>query len=302
MFDQIFGNYLVASGYLSQEEFQATLQQEKEARVKLGLIAVTDKLMTVEQADEVNQLQMQKDMRFGDIAVEKGYLTQEQVDRLLKKQGNVYMVFVQTLLDNGLMTLEEVDTMLKHYQAVEGLSDVEMDDLVSGDIDRTISLYMPENNEIGVRHCGIVIRSILRLISSYAYVSKAYMVNEITADNFAMQEMQGDHTICAGFAGIKKGLLTLANPFSGEDFDTVDLDALDAVGEFVNCVNGLFASELSTDGVDVDMLPPAFYDKPCRISGDQFIVLPIHIDGKVLYFVLAVDAKWEVENLNAEEV
>ena len=123
-----------------------------------------------------------------------------------------------------------------------------------------------------------------------------------TGGKGSMQEMQGDHTICAGFAGIKKGLLTLANPFSGEDFKTVDLDALDAVGEFVNCVNGLFASELSTDGVDVDMLPPAFYDKPCRISGDQFIVLPIHIDGKVLYFVLAVDAKWEVENLNAEEV
>lgn len=75
------------------------------------------------------------------------------------------------------------------------------------------------------------------------------------ADNFAMQAMEGDHYLISGFAGCSDSLLAIANPFAGEEFDAVDLDALDAVGEFTNCINGLFASELSKEGVDIDMLP-----------------------------------------------
>jgi aspartate ammonia-lyase len=89
MFDQIFGNYLVHAGRISKEQFAEVIEYESTVRVKLGLIAVAEKLMTKEQADEVNQLQAIMDKRFGDIAVEKGYLTDEQVGQLLKKQGNI---------------------------------------------------------------------------------------------------------------------------------------------------------------------------------------------------------------------
>ena len=79
MFDQIFGNYLVSAGTITKEQFMDVLESEGKIRVKLGLIAVAEKLMTEEQADEVNKLQSIMDRRFGDIAVEKGYLTDEQV-------------------------------------------------------------------------------------------------------------------------------------------------------------------------------------------------------------------------------
>ena len=300
MFDQIFGNYLVSSGFLTPDQLDDVIEAEKQVRVKLGLIAVTEKLMTKEQADEVNKLQAMMDKRFGDIAVEKGYLTDEQVGRLLKKQGNVYMVFVQTLIDKDLMSLDEIDMLLERYKSSEGFSDSEMDDLTSGDIDRVISLYLPENNELGIKHCGIVIRTFLRLISSSAYVSKAYMVNELVADNFAMQPIEGDHSMKAGFAGAGNGLLMIANPFCQEEFETVDLDALDAVGEFINCINGMFASQLSTDGVDVDMQVPAFYENKCRISGSEFIVFPIHLGDQVLNFVLSIDSDFQVEEIQTE--
>ena len=116
MFDQIFGNYLVYAGRISKEQLTEVIEYEKTVRVKLGLIAVAEKLMTSAQADEVNQLQAIMDKRFGDIAVEKGYLTEEQVSQLLKKQGNIYMVFVQTLIDKGFMTLDQVDAALNAYQ------------------------------------------------------------------------------------------------------------------------------------------------------------------------------------------
>ena len=105
MFDQIFGNYLVHTGRISKEQLSEVIEHEREARVKLGLIAVAEKLMSQEQADEINHLQTLMDKRFGDIAVERGYLTEDQVAQLLKKQGNIYMLFVQTLIDEDVMTL-----------------------------------------------------------------------------------------------------------------------------------------------------------------------------------------------------
>ncbi|MCR4691008.1 MAG: chemotaxis protein CheX [Lachnospiraceae bacterium] len=300
MFDQVFGNYLVNTGYLSEEEFKDVLADKDKARVKLGVIAVTEKLMSSEQADEVNRLQAMMDKRFGDIAIEKGYLTDDQVGRLLKKQGNSYMIFVQTLLDKNLMSLDEVDTMLKHFQSVEGFSDSEMDDLVSGDVDRTIALYLPDSDELGTKHCGIAIRTFLRLIDSEAYVSKAHAVSEVKVDNFAFQTLVGNPKIHAGFAGEDKALLNIAGPFGEEDFETVDLDALDAVGEFINCINGMFASDVSNNGIDVDMMPPEFHETPCRISGDKLIIFPIHSKEQTIYFLLSIDSDWKVEDL-AEE-
>ncbi len=295
MFDQIFGNYLVASGTITKEQFQDVLESESKIRVKLGLIAVAEKLMTEEQADEVNKLQAIMDRRFGDIAVEKGYLSDDQVTQLLKKQGNIYMIFVQTLIDKGYMTLEDIDAALNKYQEEQGFTHSDMDALVSGDIDRTVQLFLPANTELCDKHCGIAIRTFIRIIDSSAYVSKAYFVDELKTDNFAMQTLEGDHKITSGFAGDSDDLLVLANPFAGEEFETVDLDALDAVGEFTNCINGLFASEMSGENVDLDMLPPVFYENPVTITGDQFCVFPIHLNGKEIKFVLSIDSDMDVK-------
>lgn len=289
MFDQIFGNYLVHAGRITKEQLAEVLAYESSVRVKLGLIAVAEKLMTKEQADEVNQLQAIMDKRFGDIAVEKGYLTEDQVGQLLKKQGNIYMVFVQTLIDKGFMTLEEVDEALNAYQEQQGFTHSDMDDLVSGDVERTVKLFLPANTELNDRLCGIAVRTLLRVINSSAYVSKAYLIDELSADNFAMQAMEGDHKIVSGFAGSGDSLLSIAVPFAKEEFEKVDLDALDAVGEFINCVNGLFATELSAEGVDIDMVPPEFYENPVVIKGSQFCVFPMTIGDSFVNFVLSVD-------------
>ena len=295
MFDQIFGNYLVNAGSITKEKINEVLECESKVRVKLGLIAVAEKLITSEQADEINQLQAIMDKRFGDIAVEKGYLTDEQVGNLLKKQGNIYMIFVQSLIDNSLLTLEQIDEALKTYQEEQGFTHSDMDDLVSGDVDRTVKLFLPSNTDFYDRLCAISVRTLLRIITSNAYVSKAYLVDEITVDNFAMQAMDGDHLVTSGFAGSENSLLSIAIPFANEEFDCVDLDALDAVGEFTNCINGLFATDLSNEGVEIDMLPPLFYDHSVTLKGNQFCVFPINMEDQVVYFILSVDSKIEIQ-------
>jgi CheY-specific phosphatase CheX len=193
------------------------------------------------------------------------------------------------------MELEEINQALADYQALEGFTHSDMDDLVSGDIDRTVRIFLPNDSTLYAQLCAVMIRTVLRVIDSGAYVSKAFSVNEIKVDNLAVQRMEGEHTIVAGFAGAGDSLLSIANPFAQEEFETVDLDALDAVGEFVNCVNGLLASELSLKNISVDMLPPEYYDHPVTVTGNGICVFPVYINDQTINFILAIDSEIKVE-------
>ena len=77
MFDRIFANYLVETGKLSEQNVEVIFSTKEERRARLGVIAVSERVITVEQAEEINQLQAIYDKRFGDIAVDNGYLTIE---------------------------------------------------------------------------------------------------------------------------------------------------------------------------------------------------------------------------------
>ena len=46
MFSQLVGNYFVQKGILSKEIVEEILKEQNEARVKLGIIAVTEKMLT----------------------------------------------------------------------------------------------------------------------------------------------------------------------------------------------------------------------------------------------------------------
>ncbi|MBE5870850.1 MAG: chemotaxis protein CheX [Lachnospiraceae bacterium] len=295
MFDQIFGRYLVDSERLTQSQLDEVIEYETGVRVKLGLLAVAEKLMTQEQAEEVNKLQAIMDKRFGDIAIMKGYLTEENVMHLLKKQDDIYMLFCQTLVDKGFMELEQIDEALSDYQSMEGFTHSDMDNLVSGNIDRTIQVFLPDLSALYGELCSVAVRTILRIIDNKAYVSKAYIVNELQTDKLAVQRMDGDHSTISGFTGAGNSLLTLADTFADEDFGMVDLDALDAVGEFTNCINGLLASDLSHRKINVDMLPPEFYDQPVTIKGEKICVFPVTIKEQTINFILAVDSDITIE-------
>ena len=69
MFSQFLGHYLVQNDLITAEQFSSCMDYIRQNRVKLGLIAETEGLLTHAQAHELNQLQMQIDKRFGDLAV-----------------------------------------------------------------------------------------------------------------------------------------------------------------------------------------------------------------------------------------
>ena len=78
MFSQLFGKYLVEKQIITLDEYRASIEKQLSVRVKLGTIAIAEGLLSEEDVDMINKLQMQFDKRFGDIAQEKGLLTDSQ--------------------------------------------------------------------------------------------------------------------------------------------------------------------------------------------------------------------------------
>lgn len=283
MVEYILGNYLVDSGKITKDQLGMIIQKQDSVRVKLGLIAVSEGMMTTQQAEDVNLLQAVKDKRFGDIAIEEGYLTEEQVEKLLKKQGNAYLVFVQNLLDEGLVTMDEMDWLLDDFKKVNNYSNTDLEDIKSDDVTRILPLLLPEEAQEYCGLIGTIIRAVIRLVDRHAYVGRAAMVEDFPSEGVAIQKMEGHDGLVDCFAERNGALLKLSSIFGQEAFARLDLDALDAAGELLNCANGMFVSELSRQGKFLELMPPE-YNKQNTVA--DVCRVPIFIGNLGLYFAV----------------
>lgn len=286
MVEYILGDYLVESGKITDIQLETIVEKMDKVRVKLGLIAVLEGMMTIEQADEVNRLQATMDKRFGDIAVEKGYLTDEQIGNLLKTQGNTYLAFSQVVVDAGIMNLEEMDDVLEDFRIKHSFSKSDMEMLKSDDPDKIVPLYLsPETLEFG-EWIGIAVRTMIRCIDRHIYVGKAEVVNTVSISKGAMQIVEGEGGKKTVFEEIQDGLLAVATTFGQADFTELDEDALDAAGEFLNCINGLYASAQSQKGASLELLPPEFIENGKEVVSEKICCIPIFIKNKKLKLVV----------------
>lgn len=295
MVSNIVGNYLVENNVITPEQFKDLIREQRKVRVKLGLIAVAEGLMAQEEADKVNRLQAVMDKRFGDIAIEKGYLTKGQVEALLKKQGNAYLIFAQTLENQDLMTIDQLEQYMIDFQRDHNFTYSDMEDLKSDDVDRILPLYMPIEGEKYLNVIGTAVRTLVRCVDSDIYLEKAYLTKQCDADNGAVQLVEGEHNVTCAITGKEQALLSTASAFGKEDFPEVNMDALDAIGELLNCINGLYATALSQGGVSMELYPPEFLNRISGIRSEEMLVVPLHIMGQKIHIAAAIDQKIEVE-------
>mgnify|MGYP003289003913 FL=1 len=286
MVEYILGNYLVETGQITNEQLTDTLMKQDSVRVKLGLIAVAEGMMTLAQTEEVNRLQAVMDKRFGDIAVSKGYLTDDQIGKLLKKQGDAYMTFIQTLVDSGYMTMIEVDNLLESFRMAKGFSNSEIDALKSDEVERIVPLYIPEAGKKFTDIIVICVRTLIRLLDRRVYVGNAQMVHAFPAEGQVSQSLIGPDGIISCFSELDGALLNLARVFGQEEFDQLDMDALDAAGETLNCINGLYASAESRNGTFLELMPPDYDDVTLKAK-TVICRIPIYVGDKGLYFTVA---------------
>jgi CheY-specific phosphatase CheX len=295
MFGVYFGKYLQDVGVLTKEEYEDIVEKSRTARVKMGLLAVNEGMMTPEQADEVNQLQAMKDARFGDIAVEKGYLTDEQVGKLLKKQGDSYLLFVQELVERNLLTLEGIQKHLNNYKKYERFTALDLDALKSADIDKIIPVLTRDCKAPAVvkDYVALVARNIIRFVDNKVRFERMESINTFTGKYIASQGFSGDYQMFIGLSG--EGNKVIGEKFGDEEFEDLNEDCLDAVCEFINVSNGLFASRLSEEDVSLDMLPPSMYTDITTISSEGLMFsIPCFFNDKRVDLIVCMEAKWTI--------
>ena len=262
MFSQFFGNYLLNKQKITNEQLISCMEYMRANRVKLGLIAESEGLLTRKQADE------------------KGYLTEADISHLLQLQGNPYLIFVQALEENHVMNREEIQKNLEAFQKEEGLTNSAIDAIKYGDFERLLPTFVTTDNKAVLDMMGLVLRNIVRFVSSYIRIEEAKKVTEYSAKYIACQKTTGAYDGFLAFASDDDAILTIADGYAGEYFEKPDEDALDSVCEFTNCINGLYATELSYKEVVIDMLPPEFHFDDSIEENSEFYVLPLYITGK----------------------
>lgn len=286
MVEYILGNYLVESGKITKEQLRQIMQKQDSVRVKLGLIAVAEGMMSLEQTEEVNRLQAVMDMRFGDIAVQKGYLTDGQIEKLLKKQGDNYLVFMQTLVDEQLVTMEEIDWLINDFRVVNGFSNSELEAIKIDDVDRIVPLLLPEEGRQFAELVAIAIKTMIRLVDRHIYMGRAVIVDSMPTLRMAGQTMNGENGIFDSISERDGALLRICSLFGREEFTRLDLNSLDAAGELLNCINGLYVSSLSRKGKFLELMPPQYENEPKE--GKHVICrIPIFVGDRGLYFTVA---------------
>lgn len=303
MFGQLFGKYLVDEKVITKDIFDSILEEQTEARVKLGTIAVAEGMLSEAQADEINHLQTQMDKRFGDIAVEKGFLKEEQIEVLLKKQGNATMKFYQILIDKSGLTMAQIEDYLEKFKTSHGFSEVEMTALKEEDVDRLVPLFAATMNTMVSTLAGLVIKNITRFVTSNFYPERMRKAKEYEYTVFAGQAVRGEQSIYLGFAAKDDmgGIIELAKGFARGTTISGSEEIYDAVCEFSNLNNGLLASESSKNGISIDMLPPEVYISQ-KLIGSAY-VMPIVVNGKTVDMIISVDEGFKPgENVHKVEI
>ncbi|MCR5342879.1 MAG: chemotaxis protein CheX [Butyrivibrio sp.] len=295
MFDRIMGKYLLDRGTITKAQLYTAYQVMESRRAKLGVIAVTEKLMTVAQAEEINALQATKDKRFGDLAIERGYITEIQLGYLLSLQGNEFQTFTSALVEKGIMTLEDVDDVLGVFQQEKNLTDEQMSALKNGDPDFIVPLFTgtddPEYNAL--YRYGV--KNIYRLVDTHLSIDRVYTTNNIKDQCIAYQSFSGDVKATVALIGKNEDLQKLAKSYTKEEFIETEEDALDAMCELINCINGLYATDRSKQGKKIELDPPYFITKFGEISGDDIHVMTVNCCDADIRLVVAVNSEVTVK-------
>ena len=289
MFARQFGDYLVSKELISQDTLESIITKMDNSRAKLGVLAVSEGILTGPQVADIHKLQTQRDARFGTIAVDEGFMTEEQLSHLLNMQGNPYAKFISLLCEDTSMTVSDIDEALNSFKNENGFNDEELEGLKNDDFDVIIPIFAFSSKSYVTDICALALKNIVRFVTSDFSVGKIKRVNEIDYRCLVGQKLIGHMDVSIGFYADTddEGIILLGNGFSGEEATTLGLNTYDAVGEFTNCISGLFATAISKKGVLLEILPQLSYENQCA-RGEAY-VLPIYIKGHVVHLFINVD-------------
>ena len=296
MFGIYFGKYLMDQGIITGKQYSDLVENTKNSKVQMGLLAIETGLMTEEQTKEVNLLQQQEDKRFGDIAVEKGYLMDADVTDPLDRQGDSYLLFIQALLENDLLTMDQIREELINYRKAKGLTTLDLEAIKTGDVDRIIPIFL-KNDAIPTyikNYILLTSRNIVRFVDRFFRMEKIEKITEYDAPHCATQHIVGEYRFYTALCGEEEGISQVARGFASTSFtaESADevVDTLDAANEFMNCNNGLFATGLSERNINLIVESPVMKQNHTIIHANEHMYkVPLFVEDHAIDLIVCFD-------------
>lgn len=278
MLNRLFGNYLVAKKCITQEQLEQLLPVPQDVIAKVETIVLVRKILLPAQ---VQALLEKKDesTSFEEAVVEEGLISDDRLEQLTSFQTNSFMKFMQLLVNENYIRLDQLNQIISSFEAEHEYTDSQMNSLMLDDLEEIIRIFVPLKNHNLHELTVTLIQTLKRLIDKEVYLDKAYTSNAIQLDSYAGQAVNGDMNFKVYISGAGDNLLGIANYFTGDKYAKLNEDALDNVGEFINCVNGLFATNLSYGDVMIDMSSPDYSMNGLYLNENPLFVIPIHANG-----------------------
>ena len=169
-------------------------------------------------------------------------------------------------------------------------TDEDMDGLKNDDLEQIVPIFAFSSKSYVTDICRLALANIERFVTSDFYIDRIKHISQLEYRCLAGQKLEGDLDIIVGFASVgeQTAIVDIANGFSHSNISNLGIEVYDAIGEFTNCISGLFATALSKKGSMLEITPQFAYENQFA-KGDAY-VLPIHIhDSEVLLFISASD-------------
>ncbi|MCU0661967.1 MAG: hypothetical protein MUC50_06540 [Myxococcota bacterium] len=110
-----FGQYLVESGLIDYLQLDLGLSLMNERNKRFGELAAGEGLLTVDDADALQQKQRILDKYIGELAVEEGLFSTPDVQRLLDTQRRNHLRIGAALVELGVMDRDDLERAFQAF-------------------------------------------------------------------------------------------------------------------------------------------------------------------------------------------
>lgn len=163
------------------------------------------------------------------------------------------------------------------------------------DLEQIVPIFAFSSKSYVTDICRLALSNIERFVTSDFYIDRIKHISQLEYRCLAGQKLEGDLDIIVGFASVgeQTAIVDIANGFSHSNIANLGIEVYDAIGEFTNCTNGLFATALSKKGSMLEITPQFAYENQFA-KGDAYVLLFISMTVKFCFSYLPLMTKLEI--------
>lgn len=252
MSERFFGQYLLAKGILSREEFQKFSEMQRKNNQKIGELARQEGYLTASDIEKIWLLQRHDERPFGDIAIELGLIKADQLQALLELQKKRYKTFSQILVESQYLPEVVIRQEMAQYTADQSAKQGMFD-----------SAWVEQNMRAGKVISTLISQTtrLIRLLGDIdvregeSHFDRKHMDD---LDVLIVDRLTGQQTFQYLFNATRNIVAAVGKGIMGnQEISFTEELFLDAGREFVNIVCGNAITKLAASGMQMEIGIPA---------------------------------------------